>query len=899
MVWLAGQGPADLEAGAATASGADPEAYASAASAEFATRERDGELCKTPEKLPRDGLDAYTHVRPADAPVYRLVVHRVDGSVRVATSGAQFVRTHVVDADTGRWRWKVYGEACHAVFNMDHVGAPYLRMTPRRQEPWNADVGQSPSIRPFSTAPCSLQADRRGVVRVPPTWDEGFLIIEPLQPDMMLLFEVLDYVEERPRDLDGETATVYDADTGRCAWCFLNIDSALTASSGSRPRRLRLQLFKYQRLAMRPRGRHHLLDLAGIGRHEADSPDAHGRPAVYEEFRATLRRSRRSLEEGHRNRLSAALAFAAEKLGSNPRQQWPAVLEISLMRVGLQADIDKVTDALKSELGETRIGSAGGPSATDHTCSPGLDEAGATGDDPAEVQSALNRHHVRHRDQPCAMVDDLLWQFTAGERGAYRLSISPAGQLLAAALARQGGSSELRIFNLAIGRVQAIAVAAHDAMVYDLCWHVFAGRHGPQHQLLISCSGDGIVQLFEVPDDPKISIVQALRPHATLYMPSHAYSVRPHPALSADPQQVVLACGGHGFGLTLCRVVRTRQLDGEEASNVAGIARWKAVMPHWQEQVVYEDFRQHPDILCVRFSSQPTSPDNLYASDATGHVMLFQVRFDATPDVNSGAGGGVRAVFVRKYIARELEGVPIYCLDVVTPQLIQGRRLSRVQLSTVDDWVLLYSRDHLIRLASLQRGVLRIEKAMSGHECHSYPLVGSMSPDGAYVVCGSETGELKMWNVEDGKLLPAKAALQVQLAGPVIHAVWSEHHHLLACCALDDEAPPVLVFVGGDPDYVPPPASLAAPQRPLRTVPDDAVARTLMDQQASSPDGLTGGTPDWAIRWVNSNDNPRSAVSLEGKRQMKENILLQLLERKGAEELERHFGSMHGVPGAM
>merc|ERR1712032_1572348 len=27
---------------------------------------------------------------------------------------------------------------------------------------------------------------------------------------------------------------------------------------------------------------------------------------------------------------------------------------------------------------------------------------------------------------------------------------------------------------------------------------------------------------------------------------------------------------------------------------------------------------------------------NLYASDATGHVMLFQVRFDATPDVNSG-----------------------------------------------------------------------------------------------------------------------------------------------------------------------------------------------------------------------------------------------------------------------
>merc|ERR1712183_1077139 len=99
----------------------------------------------------------------------------------------------------------------------------------------------------------------------------------------------------------------------------------------------------------------------------------------------------------------------------------------------------------------------------------------------------------------------------------------------------------------------------------------------------------------------------------------------------------------------LCKVVRTRLPDGGDGSRIGGIARWTAVAPHWQEQVVYEGMRQHPDILCVRFSTQPTSPDNLYASDATGHVMLFQVRFDAMPGGHGSLGSGVRTVFVRNF----------------------------------------------------------------------------------------------------------------------------------------------------------------------------------------------------------------------------------------------------------
>merc|ERR1719454_2878433 len=145
---------------------------------------------------------------------------------------------------------------------------------------------------------------------------------------------------------------------------------------------------------------------------------------------------------------------------------------------------------------------AAAPSATDAAA---LAAASAKASEMGvEEQSMVASHNVRHRDQPCDLPDDLLWQIASGERGASRLSISPSGQLLAVAVVRRGGSSELRIYRVATGAVHAVCPAAHDALVYDLCWHAFrpSGGRGDKNkykilqspQLLISCSGDGVVQ---------------------------------------------------------------------------------------------------------------------------------------------------------------------------------------------------------------------------------------------------------------------------------------------------------------------------------------------------------------------------------------------------------------------
>ncbi|CAK9055588.1 Hypothetical protein (Fragment) [Durusdinium trenchii] len=256
---------------------------------------------------------------------------------------------------------------------------------------------------------------------------------------------------------------------------------------------------------------------------------------------------------------------------------------------------------------------------------------------------------------------------------------------------------------------------------------------------------------------------------------------------------------------------------------------------------------------------QTNSLENVYVTDSRGHIMLFQIRYDASV--------GVSASRVRTYAGSELLGVAIFGLEIVTAQLLEGKRISSVQLSMADDWALLFSRDHVIRLVSLQRGVLKVEQKMLGIHCGNYAVRGTISPDGQYV---------------DGKQLVPPAVPQVRLAGPLMDVVWSERHHFVACCAMDEHALPLLAFVGEDAKDV---------QRPPKEGTKDPTTAHSPDLQSTL--AISGISPSidsdyrrWADHWINGNENARSAITMEEKKRMKENILLRILDKKAEEYLD-------------
>lgn len=478
------------------------------------------------------------------------------------------------------------------------------------------------------------------------------------------------------------------------------------------------------------------------------------------------------------------------------------------------------------------------------------------------------------------------------------MALSPAGSLLAVALSRSKNSSELRIYAVASGRLYATCAEMHEALVYDLCWHSFEKRQEgiSVPPLLISCGGDGRVLIHEVPEDlvplPGLGAPR-LKLHARVTLPSDVYSARPYSTLSSDPRCLVLVAGHRG-GLSLCQVARDLKIAD------SGFGSTWAPHPPQTVQVPFQAVRQsqasgQPDILCVRFSTQANSLDSVYASDDAGHLLLFQMRNDAS--------AGLSASLVRSYASSEIMGSAIYSFEIVTKQLLQGRRITSVQASMSDDWALLFCRDHTIRLTSLQRGVLKVEQKMLGVECSSYPVRGSLSPDGKYVACGSENGELLFWTSKDGKAVVPPAVPQVRLAGPLMDTIWSEKHHLIACCALDASALPLLAFVGEAKDQ---PKEMQEEAMLHRSVPLQAPASEVRQQAEESALAISGISTAldsdytrWADSWINSNENPRSAIALEEKRRMKENILLNILDKKGVEEAQSHLETARTLPGTM
>mmetsp|Transcript_20137 Transcript_20137/g.35744 ORF Transcript_20137/g.35744 Transcript_20137/m.35744 type:complete len:857 (+) Transcript_20137:93-2663(+) len=812
---------------------------------------------------------------PRQGSKLELGVHRVEGAL-VTSMVSPIVRMRLVDAATGYPITKTPGQ--HCVFNLDADSQPYIRQNKGMQKfqrlegPWFAFGAQSSAVVPWATMPCRMQRSRGGAQRDAPQWDEGFLLADPPPHGSAILFEVLDARVAQPGP--GEDAPHLELTP--VAWGFLNVDAALPLRGRARPRRLRIQLYKFRRRHQRRRQEE-----------EADEVEA---PPVIQDY---LSAGFGAAEDELPGKLASLLA----SFTGRGRQPWPASLEVTLSPPQKTVELERVAEALSSQAAnESRISVAS--EVSEKPKSPTKEEEKAQ---PEDLLGHLAPHNLRNDGQVCMLPDSLLWQISAGKRGASRLALSPSSTLIAAAVARQKGSTELRVYSLTTGRLYATCASGHDSMVYDLCWHGWSGRKAVDaaNPLLISCGGDGSVLIYEVPEDlvplPGSSAPH-LRLHTRISLPSHVYSVRPHPSLSADPRRLVLLCGGHRFGLMICEISRTwKQVEGGLGGS------WVATTPHAQQQIRYEVSQRNsetqglPDVLCVRFSTQANSLDSLYVTDAAGHVMLFQVRFDASPDAGR---GGLHASMVRSYASQELAGKAIYGLEVVTQQLVQGRRLSSVQLSMVDDWVLLFARDHIVRLASLQRGVLKVELQMLGIQCGSFPVHGTISPDGAYVACGSETGELCIWGAVDGKPLPPSSVPQVRLAGPMMDVVWSERHHLLGCCALDDEAPPLLFFVGGNPEALPAPTMTRGVEIPHRPAPlRDAPREESMNASSISP--AVAADHKWAHQWIDADHNPRSAITMEEKRRMKENILLRILDKKGADDVENHFASVRALPGGL
>ena len=105
-----------------------------------------------------------------------------------------------------------------------------------------------------------------------------------------------------------------------------------------------------------------------------------------------------------------------------------------------------------------------------------------------------------------------------------------------------------------------------------------------------------------------------------------------------------------------------------------------------------------------------------------------------------------------------------------------------------------------------------------GHRCESYHVRAAYSPDGRFVVAGSEDGCFYAWSEETGDLLID--GMTVGFSGPLLQISWSSQQHVMALCGYGPDNPALIYYFDKDvaaenPSPLPPsPRSAAAPHSP-------------------------------------------------------------------------------------
>ena len=164
---------------------------------------------------------------------------------------------------------------------------------------------------------------------------------------------------------------------------------------------------------------------------------------------------------------------------------------------------------------------------------------------------------------------------------------------------------------------------------------------------------------------------------------------------------------------------------------------------------------------------------SVFSADGAGTIIHWEAT--ATRGGGGGGGGDGSLTLMAKIEKKELRDVPI---NSITPHPTRKKRLlvqtRRSQLLALD-----HQRQHFAT-------------RYTGHRCTEYHIRAAYSPDGRFVVAGSEDGRFYAWDEDSGNLL--FDGFGVGLSGPLLQVSWSATQHIVAMCGYGNDAPALLYY---------------------------------------------------------------------------------------------------------
>ena len=339
--------------------------------------------------------------------------------------------------------------------------------------------------------------------------------------------------------------------------------------------------------------------------------------------------------------------------------------------------------------------------------------------------------------------DKRQFKFESEDQGAFRIKFSNMGRYLAACCTMGSGRTIIKIFDIEKDSdhesPHIASLAGHQNLIHDIDWSY-------KDKYICTASSDCSVKVWELrnllaTNTEKLNYDgnKHLFFECSIQHPSFVYGSKFHPV--KDDRSLFIA--------TICYdgKVRIFRVDTplSEQSNYPDLLETVSIFdaPSFTHQNVsaYDgDENLEDETLRLIMNPQDDAKDNkvlghkhpnamtfdgretLYVGDSTGRISIWRVMIS-----------GFSVTVANHYVIthKEIEG------DQINEIIVHPESHKQIYVQ---------SRDNCIRLIDYgnQRGT-RINKRFFGAKCSNQKVQCAISPDGQYVVAGSETGQPIVW----------------------------------------------------------------------------------------------------------------------------------------------------------
>jgi jouberin len=406
---------------------------------------------------------------------------------------------------------------------------------------------------------------------------------------------------------------------------------------------------------------------------------------------------------------------------------------------------------------------------------------------PNEKTSQLFKWR-RKPNEKCYIPNILIYKFPTAKLGCLTHEFSNNGKYIAAACTEMNSETYIKIFNVEDGFLR-YRFKGHHNIIHHFSWSF-------DDLILISASADCNVSLWRVPKneandmnnlnyfDNELTFKICDIPH-----PAYVYSTAIYPENSNNLMILATACFD---GIVRIYAINFNYEQNTYYYTLSKITRIFEIQIS-QEMEDTEYFKKISDNLKNQEGVRRKDKEKIMLLEKTAldHRHPNTIVFDRTRQLYIGDSLG----YIHIWELNIERGIPnLQKIKSITHKDLEHDTINKITLiPNQTKTFLIHSRDNCIRLMNISKEKPQVNLRYFGSKCTKTNIKSTVSPDGVYILSGSEEGVPHMWSLDSG-LPQSTSKFECGWVDSVSDVSWSNTYNMIALSSFGQEHP-LLVYV--------------------------------------------------------------------------------------------------------